>query len=522
MSNATALVVGASGFVGKALCRDLLNRGYTVIAAARSSQNLPAGVVHRPLGDLNSDLDWAGLLSGVQYVIYLAARVHVMKDTHPHPLEAYRALNTAAPLAVAQAAADAGVRHFVYLSSVKVNGEISDRPLTEADPPAPTDPYGISKWEAEQALLNLGARQSLPVSILRPPLVYGPGVKANFLQLISVVKRGVPLPFASVANQRSMVYIGNLTDAIAFVMKTPAAAGCTFFVDDGSGLSTAQLVRGIAAGLGRPARLFPFPPVLLEQVGALIRRSDMIRRLTRSLEVDSSRLRILGWTPPYTSDLGLRETVADVLKRETAVSSAAPHRLTPRQRFYLQMRSIVEPLIAGSALLVLAPLLLLVALMIRATSPGPALFVQTRAGRGHRPFEIYKFRTMRSDAPQLSTEEMRRQDFSPITALGAVLRRTSLDELPQLLNVLRGEMSFVGPRPALMSQVPVLRGREVCGVDQLPPGITGLAQISGRDDLSDQEKVRCDSTYLRHLDLLADLLILRETFRSASKAKGTY
>ncbi|WP_019008868.1 hybrid nucleoside-diphosphate sugar epimerase/sugar transferase [Deinococcus aquatilis] len=522
MSSATALIVGASGFVGKALCRDLLARGYRVIAAARSPQSLPPGVVHQPLGDLSSDLDWAGMLSGVDYVIYLAARVHVMNDTHPRPLEAYRALNTAAPLALAQAAAAAGVRHFVYLSSVKVNGELSDRPLTEVDPPAPTDPYGISKWEAEQALLNLGARQGLPLSILRPPLVYGPGVKANFLQLIGAVKRGVPLPLASVGNRRSMVYIGNLTDAIAFVMGTPATAGHTFFVDDGPGLSTAQLVRHIAAGLGQSARLLAFPPVLLEQGGALIGRSDMVRRLTRSLEVDSGLLRTFGWIPPYSSEVGLRETVADFVLKEAAASSGGPYRLTVRQRLYLRARRLVEPLLAGGALLVLAPLLLLLALMIRVTSPGPALFVQTRAGRGHRPFQIYKFRTMRSDAPQLSTEEMRRQGLSPITALGVVLRRTSLDELPQLLNVLKGEMSFVGPRPALMSQAPVLQGREGCGVDQLPPGITGLAQVRGRDDLSDQEKVRYDATYLRHLDLTADLLILRETLRSVLRAKGTY
>ncbi|MVN87975.1 NAD-dependent epimerase/dehydratase family protein [Deinococcus sp. HMF7620] len=515
----TVLVVGASGFVGRTLCQVLLDRGYQVIAASRTGHHLPAGVVHQPLADLNGAIDWLPLLHGVSHVVYLAARVHVMNDELSDPLSAYRALNTAAPVALARAAAPAGVHRFVYLSSVKVNGEASVRPLTEDDLPVPTDSYGQSKWEAEQQLLILGAQTGLSVSILRPPLVYGPGVKANFLQLAWAVARGVPLPLAAVQNARSMVYVGNLADAIAFMLGTSSTSGQVFFVTDGQDLSTPDVVRGLAQSLGRSARLWPLSVSALKLAGQLLGRQAMVQRLTDSLQVDSARLRRLGWQPPFTAQEGLSATVRALV---TPQPTAQPWRLTIRQRVYLKGRRVTEPLLAGVLLLWLLPVLLLIALGIRVTSPGPVLFLQTRAGRGHRPYTIFKFRTMRAGAPELSTEDMRRQGLSLVTPFGAFLRRTSLDELPQLLNVVRGEMSFVGPRPALLTQIPVLSGRAAHGVDQLPPGITGLAQVTGRDDLADEEKVKRDVTYLRHVDLLTDLLIVWSTLRSVFRGRGTY
>ncbi|WP_337192979.1 hybrid nucleoside-diphosphate sugar epimerase/sugar transferase [Deinococcus xianganensis] len=518
-------MVGASGFVGRTLCQVLLDRGYEVVAAARSARHLPPGVRHHSLGDLTGDVDWRGALRGVTHVVYLAARVHVMNDTHPDPLGAYRALNTDTPLALARAAAAAGVKRLVYLSSVKVNGEESGRPLTEQDPPAPTDPYGVSKWEAEQALLHLGVTTGLDVTVLRPPLVYGPGVRANFLQLITAVQRGVPLPLAAVRNCRSMVYVGNLADAIAFTLHSPVTAGKTFFVADGDDLSTPELIRGVAQALGRPPRLWPVPVWMLHAAGRLLRREGMVRRLTGSLQIDTRRLREAGWVPPFTTQAGLAATVAahaNLAPDWAPLGDGRPWALKPRQRAYLRVRRGLERPLAGALLLLLLPVLLLTALIIRLSSPGPVLFTQLRAGRGHHPYTIFKFRTMRLNAPQLSTEDMRRQGISAVTPVGAFLRRTSLDELPQLLNVLRGEMSFVGPRPALMTQHPVLNGRAAAGVDQLPPGITGLAQVTGRDDLSDDEKVRRDATYLRHVDLLTDLLIIRATLRSVLGGRGTY
>lgn len=516
---ATVLIVGASGFVGRALCHHLLERGYRVVAASRESLELPLGVHHRPLGDLGQPQDWSALLAGVDHVVYLAARVHVMNDTHPEPLEAYRAINLRAPLALAGAAAHQGVRRFVYLSSVKVNGEESRAPLTERDPPAPSDPYGVSKWEAEEQLLRLGHAGGLEVVVVRPPLVYGPGVRANFLQLARAVRRGLPLPLGGITNRRSMVYVGNLVDAIRFVLEAPGLGGETFFVSDGQDLSTPDLVRTLASATGHPARLLPVPAAWLDRLGHLGGRQAVVRRLTGSLQVDSGKLRALGWSPPFTPQEGLRITVRAM---SAAPPPRVPGRLTARQRVYLLLRGGVERLLAGALLLPLLPLLALIAAAIRLSSPGPALFVQERAGRNHRPFRIYKFRTMWAGTPQLSTEDMRRSGRCTVTPLGRWLRRTSLDELPQLLNVLRGEMSFVGPRPALLTQEEVLRRREALGVHRLPPGITGLAQVTGRDDLSDEEKVDRDARYLRHLGPGTDLLLVAWTFRSLVGGDGTY
>lgn len=514
------LVVGASGFVGRALCRHLLTHGHRVIAASRRADGLPPGTEHRVLGDLGQPQDWAALLSGVDRVVYLAARVHVMNDTAANPLEAYRAVNVRAPLALAQAAARQGVTRFVYLSSVKVNGEQSAVPLTEQDTPAPTDPYGVSKWEAEQQLLALGQERGPEIVILRPPLVYGPGVKANFLQLARAVRLGLPLPLGAVNNRRSMVYVDNLVDAIRFALDTPGLGGQTFFVSDGPDLSTREVVRVLASATGRPARLLGVPPRWLELLGRAVGQPGVVQRLTGSLQVDAGQLRAAGWQPPFTVQEGLTIT-AQTLRADEDPGQRA-RRLSVRQRLYLRVRGGVERLLAGTLLLTLLPLLLLIGLAIRLTSPGPALFVQTRAGKQHRPFQIYKFRTMWTGTPQLSTEAMRRSGRGAVTPLGRFLRRSSLDELPQLINIWRGEMSFVGPRPALLTQDEVLRRREALGVHHLPPGITGLAQVTGRDDLSDAEKVSRDARYLRHLGPGTDLLLLLYTFRSLFAGKGTY
>lgn len=191
-------------------------------------------------------------------------------------------------------------------------------------------------------------------------------------------------------------------------------------------------------------------------------------------------------------------------------------------KLYKHVKKMVDRGIAAISILAITPVLVGISIIIAIDDPGPVIFKQERAGRWHRPFTIYKFRTMRQNAPNLSTEEMRQRDIVPYTRVGPFLRRTSLDELPQLFNVLRGEMSLVGPRPALMTQQVVLDGRAEAGVDQLLPGITGLAQITGRDDLKDEEKIRRDSLYLEHLSLLTDTILVFYTLRSVFKSKGVY
>ena len=305
------LVTGANGFVGRPVCSELARRGFAVRAAVRDAARgagLEAEIA--PVGSIGPDTDWSAALKDVDAVIHLAARVHVMRETAADPLSEFRALNVAGSETLAHAAAAAGVRRIVYVSSIKVNGEATFvTPFTADDIPRPQDPYGISKWEAEQGLQRIGAATGLEVAIVRPPLVYGPRVGGNFLRLLTLVRRGVPLPLGSVQNRRSMVYSGNLASALAACAIHPQAAGNTYLVSDGEDLSTPALVRQMAVLMGVRAPLWHVPPVVLSGAAALVGKRAEVQRLTGSLTVDGSPLReTLGWTPPFTVAEALTET----------------------------------------------------------------------------------------------------------------------------------------------------------------------------------------------------------------------
>jgi nucleoside-diphosphate-sugar epimerase len=251
------------------------------------------------------------VLQGVSAVVHLAARVHVMADDAEDPLREFRRINRDWTERLARAAALQGVRRFVYLSSIKVNGERSARPFTEQDQPNPQDPYGISKWEAEQALARVSSQTGLEIVVIRSPLVYGPGVGGNFLQLLNIIRRGIPLPLASAQNRRSLIYRGNLIDALLRCAKDVRAAGQTYLVGDGEDLSTPELIRRLAKALGMPPRLWPLPLAVLRWIGSVVGKQAMIDRLLGSLQIDSSKIRQeLDWRPPYAVDQGLSETVA--------------------------------------------------------------------------------------------------------------------------------------------------------------------------------------------------------------------
>ena len=307
------LVTGASGFVGTALCTRLEQSGVAVRRALRSAPAAPTpGVV--VTGELDGAQDWASALAGCEAVVHLAARVHVMSDTASDPLAEFRRINVEGSLNLARQAADAGVRRFVYVSSIKVNGEATPpgRPFREDEPEMPNDPYGVSKHEAEQGLRALGQACGMEVVIVRPPLVYGPGVRANFRALARAVQKRMPLPLALVDNRRSLVGLDNLVDFLMLCLHHPAAAGETFLVSDGEDLSTAQLVRRMASALGRSALLLPVPPSWLMAAAALAGRREAARRLCDSLQVSIDKARsVLGWTPPYSVDqqlaMALRE-----------------------------------------------------------------------------------------------------------------------------------------------------------------------------------------------------------------------
>jgi len=308
------LITGGTGFVGQALTRRALNDRKNVRLALRRpvEQSTAQGLM---VGQIDGQTRWQEALEGVDTVFHLAARVHVMNETASDPLTAFRDINTAGTLNLARQAAAAGVRRLVFLSSIKVNGErtVPGRPFTADQPARPEDPYGQSKWEAEQGLRALGADSGLEVVIVRPPLVYGPGVRANFAALLRAVDRGWPLPLASVTgNRRSLVALDNLVDLLVTCADHPAAAHQTFLASDGEDLSTAGLLLRMARALGRSPRLLPFPPSLLRLGAATLGRQAVVQRLLENLQVDITATRqMLDWQPPITVDEGLRRTVTE-------------------------------------------------------------------------------------------------------------------------------------------------------------------------------------------------------------------
>lgn len=303
------LVTGATGFVGRALFDQLTVAGHFIVPAVRRISGLQNEHV---IGEIGPSTEWLSALGGSDSVVHLAARVHVMSDVAQDPLALYRATNTEATLNLARQAAEAGVKRFVFISTIKVNGEGRDAPYRETDAAAPEDAYAISKWEAEQGLQRIAADTGLEVVILRPPLVYGPGVKANFLRLMRTVERGWPLPLRAIRNHRSLLYLGNFVDAIRVCVEHPAAVGQTFLLDDGEPVSKPDLIRALACAMGRPARLPAVPVGVLELAGALLGKRAAVGRLAGSLYVDSSAIRSrLGWIVPYTLQQGLAATVAD-------------------------------------------------------------------------------------------------------------------------------------------------------------------------------------------------------------------
>ena len=306
------LITGATGFVGKAVCEQAVHDGLFVRGALRIRVEVPSSIEPFVVSEINVATDWGSALRDVNVIVHLAARVHVMHDTATDSLRAFRSVNVDGTLNLARQAAAVGVKRMVFISSVKVNGESTwpGRAFTEVDAPNPQDAYGQSKLEAEQGLRQLSANTGMEVVIIRPPLVYGPGVKANFAALMRVVQRGWPLPLGAVHNQRSLVALDNLVDFIVTCITHPQAANQTFLVSDGQDLSTTELVRGMAQAAGLPALLLPIPVWALQAGASLLGKGDVVKRLCGNLQVDISKARnLLGWVPPVSVDEGLKRTM---------------------------------------------------------------------------------------------------------------------------------------------------------------------------------------------------------------------
>ena len=308
------LVTGATGFLGQALVRQLATEQRFVPRAAsrREWKERSERVESVRVGELRADTDWSMALADVDCVVHLAARVHVMHETAADALAAFREVNVEGTLNLARQAADAGVRRFVFISSIKVNGEQTapGQIFGADDQPWPQDPYGVSKWEAEQRLMELAEVTGMEVVCIRPPLVYGPRVKGNLASLIRVVAKGLPLPLGAIHNRRSLVGLDNLVDLIVTCVNHPAAANQVFLAGDGQDLSTTELLRSIARAMGKPSRLIPVPAGVLMLGATLLGKKAMAQRLLGSLQVDISKARtVLGWEPPVSVEEGIGRMV---------------------------------------------------------------------------------------------------------------------------------------------------------------------------------------------------------------------
>ncbi len=306
----TVVVTGAGGFIGLPLTERLLRAGAEVRAAVRRDSAVLGGLAgdgrlrQVVVGDIGAATDWSAALAGAEVVVHLAARVHVTRHSHGDPLDRFAEINAGATLRLAEAAGRAGVRRLVFVSSAKAQA-------------GSADPYSRSKAEAERLLRDASGDLGLECVIVRPPLVYGPGVRANFLRLMRLVDSGVPLPFGGIDNRRSFAFVGNLADALHACIDHPRAAGQSFAVSDGEDVSTPELVRRVARALDRPARLFPIPLPLLALAGRLTGQAQAVSRLTGSLTVDASAIRsMLGWRPPFSMQQGLARTAAWFRGRE--------------------------------------------------------------------------------------------------------------------------------------------------------------------------------------------------------------
>lgn len=312
------LMTGSTGFVGTNLVKSLtLKSDYIVKSAVRHAVNKDDGLLFE-VGDINASTDFGLALNNVTVVVHCAARAHVMDDKEAEPLTLYREVNTAGTVNLAKQAIDSGVKRFIFISSIKVNGEgtLVGCPFKTEDNHAPEDDYGLSKSEAEKQLVALAKDSSMEVVIIRPTIVYGPGVKANFASLMSLVSKGIPLPFGSITqNKRSLVSINNLVDLIVTCIDHPKAANQVFLVSDDHDVSTAEMVRELAIALDKPTWQLPVPIWCYKLFGKLFGKSDIVDRLTGSLQVDISHTKeTLGWKPPQTLQEGFKQTAQAFLQ----------------------------------------------------------------------------------------------------------------------------------------------------------------------------------------------------------------
>lgn len=483
------LVTGANGFVGQSLVNNLLNNTkHKVVASVRKIPSRKLSCEYRIINNLEDKPTLTNVFKDIDVVIHTAARVHVMDDKSVDPLTEFCKVNVEGTLNLARQAIKAGVKRFIFISSIKVNGEGTElgKPYTEDFKPNPIDPYGISKYEAEQGLLALAETTSLEVVIIRPTLVYGENVKGNFHSLMKWTYKGVPLPIGGIKhNLRSLVSVDNLVDFIVTCIGHKDAKNEIFLISDDDDISTAGLLEEISKGLGVKNRAVNIPVEFINTAASAIGKSSVAQRLSGSLQVDISKAKeLLGWEPKYSTSESIQKTA----------KSYKSNLMAPKSMVFQRPLDIV---FSATGLIVASPLLIS-ATAIGYLDTGSPLFIQERVGKDQKPFKLIKFRTMKVSTESVASHLV---DNTSITKLGKVLRKTKLDELPQLINVLKGEMSLVGPRPNLFNQKELIAARDKMGVYKVLPGITGLAQLSGIDMSTPERLAKKDKEMIDNLNL---------------------
>lgn len=482
------LVTGANGFVGQSLVKSLLNTEHNVISGVRKYPLKKLICEYRLISSLENKRILANTFKDIDIVVHSAARVHMMDDKSADPLTEFRKVNVQGTLNLARQAAAAGVRRFIFISSIKVNGEGTElgHPYTADSQPKPTDPYGISKYEAEQGLFKLAETMPLEVVIIRPTLVYGENVKGNFHSLMKWTYKGVPLPVGGVKqNLRSLVSIDNLVDFIITCIEHKNAKNEVFLISDDNDISTAGLLEEISKGLGVKNKAVNIPPILINKAAGAFGKQGVAQRLSGSLQVDISKAKnLLDWQPKYSTS-------------ESIHKAAQFYKSNLADRKSMTLQRPLDVIFSATGLVVASPLLIGTTIFGYLDTGSP-LFIQERVGKDQKPFKLIKFRTMKVTTESVASHLV---DNTSITKLGRVLRKTKLDELPQLLNVLKGDMSLVGPRPNLFNQNDLIEARDDMGIYKVLPGITGLAQLSGIDMSTPERLAEKDKEMIESMNL---------------------
>ena len=482
------LVTGANGFVGKSLIKHLSTTNYQAIAGVRKLPEHQQDYEYRLIANLEDKANLTSALKDIDVVIHAAARVHVMKEAASDPLTEFRKVNVEGSLNLARQAVEAGVKRFIFISSIKVNGEGTElgKPYTEHSKSNPIDPYGISKYEAEQGLLEIAKTTPLEVVIIRPTLVYGENVKGNFHSLMKWTYKGIPLPIGGIKqNLRSLVSVDNLVDFIVTCIEHKDARNEVFLISDDDDISTAGLLEEISKGLGVKNKAVNIPAKFINTAASAIGKLSVAQRLSGSLQVDIGKGKtLLGWKPKYSTSESIQKTARSYKSSVTAPKS-------------MNLQRPLDILFSATGLVVASPLLI-GATAIGYLDTGSPLFIQERVGKDQKPFKLIKFRTMKVSTESVASHLV---DNTSITKLGKVLRKTKLDELPQLINVLKGEMSLVGPRPNLFNQKDLIEARDEMGVYDVLPGITGLAQLNGIDMSTPERLAKKDKEMIDTINL---------------------